>query len=233
MLAGSKRYVGWSLGLLALLVVLTCTACPPSLEGDWEVSLEGVASNSGSVGFEVDGQLFSVDVETGDTAEQIGPRLTALMKAAGLTVECELYDGERYYFILRDVREPVSPVSEEPVFDLTRGHCGPLQDDRMLIEVTVTWFYKNLNANDQAGVSGYTTEEYRQDALDVMASMAASGEQIVIESVEELTVDCYQATICLHLIRVVGTEQQPVDTCLTLIRLSPCEIWMVSGGVIR
>ena len=228
-LAAGKRYGGWAFGLLTLLVVLACAGC--LRVGDYELSLEGVASSPGWVGYEVNGKLFSVDVETAETVEQIGPRLTALMKAEGLTVECELYDGERYYFILRDVREPVHKGQGVGV---TKGSCGPLQDDRMLIEVfTVTWFYENLNANNQAGVSARTTEEFRQEALDVMASMAASGEQISIESLEELTVDCYQATVCLHLIRVVGTEQQPVDTCLTLTRPSPCEKWMVSGGVIR
>ncbi|TET38943.1 MAG: hypothetical protein E3J65_04640 [Dehalococcoidia bacterium] len=227
-LAAGKRYGGWALGLLTLLVVLACAGC--LRVGDYELSLGGVASKAGSVGYEVNGRLLSVDVEAGETAEEIGPRLPAVMKAEGLAVECQLYDGERYYFILRDVREP---VHKPEALGVTTGHCGPLQDDRMLIEVMVTWFYENLNANNQAGVSARTTEEFRQEALDVMASMAASGEQISIESLEELTVDCYQATVCLHLIRLVGTEQQPVDTCLTLTRPSPCEMWMVSGGVIR
>ena len=230
-LAGIKRYGQWSLGLLMLFVVLACTGCPPSLAGDWELKLRGVASSSGFVGYELDGELFTVDVETGETAEQIGQRLTALMKAEGLTVECELYDGERYYFILRDIDGP--PESQSHALGIGGGSCGPLQDDRMLIELQVKGFYAILNANKRTGLRDYTTVEYRQDALDVMASMADSGEQIVLESVENMTVDCYQATVCLHLIRVVGTEQQPVDTCLTLTQPSPCEEWLVSGGVIR
>ena len=230
-LAAGKTYVGWAIVLLGLLF-LACTACacPILRAGDYELDLEGVASSAGSVAFEVSGKLFSVDVEIGETAEQIGPRLTALMKAEGLTVECELYDGERYYFILRDVREP---VHKGRVLGIARGRAGPLQDDRMLIEGGVTVFYINLNANSPAGVSFRTTEEFREEALDVMASMAASGEQISIESMEDLTVDCYQATICLRLIRVVGTEQLPVDTCLTLTRPTPFKMWMVSGGSVR
>ena len=228
--AGSKRYGRWSLGLLMLFVALACAACPPSLAGDWGLRLQGVASNSGSIGYEVDGELFSVDVEIGETVEQIGPRLIALMKAEGLTVECELYDGARYYFILRDVREP---VDKGQALGITRGSAGPLQDDRMLIETMLRVFYGSLNANNEAFISAHTIEEFREEALDIMASMAASGEQITIEGVEDLTVDCYQATICLRLIRVVGTEQLPVDTCLSLTRPSPREMWMVSGGAIR
>ena len=227
-LAAGKRYGGWAFGLLTLLVVLACAGC--LRVGDYELSLEGVASSPGWVGYEVNGKLFSVDVETAETVEQIGPRLTALMKAEGLTVECELYDGERYYFILRDVREP---VGKPQALGVSVGRGGPLQDDRMLIEGTVTTFYNSLNANSPAGVSFGTTEEFREEALDIMASMAASGEQISIESMEDLTVDCYQATICLRLIRVVGTEQLPVDTCLTLTRPTPYERWLISGGVIR
>jgi len=230
-LAAGKTYGGWAIVLLGLLF-LACTACacPILRAGDYELDLEGVASSAGSVAFEVSGKLFSVDVEIGETAEQIGPRLTALMKAEGLTVECELYDGERYYFILRDVREP---MGKPQALGVSVGRGGPLQDDRMLIEGTVTTFYNSLNANSPAGVSFGTTEEFREEALDIMASMAASGEQISIESMEDLTVDCYQATICLRLIRVVGTEQLPVDTCLTLTRPTPYERWLISGGVIR
>lgn len=225
-----KRHGGWALSLLALLVVLACTACVWLRVGDWELSLGGEASSPGEVGYEVNGRLLSVDVEVGETAEEIGPRLAALMKTEGLVVECELYNGEYYYFILREVQQP---ASRGHVLGIVRGVCGPLQDDRMLIEATVTWFYRVLNANNQVGVSARTTGEFREEALDVMASMAASGEQISIESVDDLTIDCYQATICLHIIRAVDTEQQPVDTCLTLTRPSPCEKWLVSGGSIR
>jgi len=200
------------------------------MSADCELHLRGAASGPGSVGFEVNGKLFSVDVETGETVEQIGPRLTALMKTEGLAVECELYDGESYYFIVRGRGQP-APTGR--VLGVGVGYCGPLQDDRMEIENTVTWFYRDLNANNQERVSARSTEEFCEEALDVMASMVASGEEISIESVDDLTIDCYQATICLHLIRVVGTEQQPVDTCLTLTRPSSCEKWTISGGAIR
>jgi len=229
--AAGKTYGGWAIVLLGLsLLACTTCACPSLRAGDYELDLEGVSSSAGSVGYEVNGKLFSVDIEIGETAEQIGPRLIALMKAEGLTVECELYDGARYYFILRDVREP---VDKGQALGITRGSAGPLQDDRMLIETMLRVFYGSLNANNEAFISAHTIEEFREEALDIMASMAASGEQITIEGVEDLTVDCYQATICLRLIRLVGTEQLPVDTCLTLTRPSPCEMWMVSGGAIR
>lgn len=232
-----RRFHRWVILVALLVLVAGLAIMGPNIahwislmSADWEFSLEGVASSPGWVGFEVNGKLFSVDVEIGETVEQIGPRLTALMKAEGLTVECELFDGEGYYFILRDVREP---VHKGQALGITRGSAGPLQADRMLIEGRVTAFYINLNANSPAGVSFSTTEEFREEALDVMASMAASGEQISIESMEDLTVDCYQATVCLRLIRVLGTEQLPVDTCLTLTRPTPHERWLISGGVIR
>jgi len=200
------------------------------MSADWGFHLEGVASSNGSVGFEFNRNVFSVDVETGETVAEIGPRLTALMKEDGLAVECELYDGNSYYFIVRGVGQP---ATRGEVLGIARGHCGPLQDDQMLVEGTVRSLYRQLNDNYRFGVTHFTTDEFREEALDAMASMAASGEQLSIESVKDLTVDCYQATVCLGLMRTIGTEQQPVDTCLSLTRPSPCWSWLVSGGIIR
>ena len=224
--------------ILMLLAVVASPGCRPSLAGDWGLRLHGVVSSPGWVGYEVEDKLFSVNVETGDTAEQIGPRLAAVMRAAGLLVDCErfadcggVYDGECYTFILRDAHGPLEHESQAQ--GIGGGSCGPIIDERFWIESQAKGFYAILNANKGTQLRDITTVEYRQDALDVMASMAASGEQIIIDSVESVTVDCYQATVCLHLIRVVGTEKQPVDTCLTLTRLRPCWEWLISGGIIR
>jgi len=227
-----------SIGIAMVFVGLISPECPPTRFGDYGLTLHGVVSSPGWVGYEVEGELFSVDVKAGDTAEQIGPRLTAVMRAAGLRVDCErfadcgrVYDGECYTFILRDIYGGADLESQAR--GIGGGACGPVTDERIWIESHVKWFYAILNANNRSQLRDSTTAEYRQDAQDVMASMAASGEQIVIDSVESVTVDCYQATVCLHLTRVVGTEQQPVDTCLTLTRPRPCWEWLVSGGVIR
>lgn len=227
----------WWMGLALVVLVAGLIFVPPivcnwisQMHADWEISLGGVTSSNGSVGFTISGRLFSVDVETGETVAEIGPRLTALMKEEGLAVECEVYDGEHYYFIVRGVGQPVAKPEGA---DITLGSGGPLQDDRMSVEHSVRAFYSNLNDNYRFGVTLYTTDEFREEALDTMASMAESGEELIIESVDDLTIDCYQATVCLHLTRVVGTERQPIDTCLTLTRPSLGDIWLVSGGAIR
>ncbi|MBA7600579.1 hypothetical protein ES703_07637 [subsurface metagenome] len=232
MSAGSKRYGRWLLGLLMLFVVLACAGCRPSLAGDYGQFLEGVASSSGWVGIEVDGQLFSVDVETGDTAEQIGLRLTALMKAAGLVVDCERYDGERYTFILRDVDGPPEG-KREAAFGITMAAGGgPIRDHPGGIKLEARSFFDVLNANNLTGMRRMATPEFYEQVSDLMASMAASGEQVFIESMEEPTIGCYEATIGLHLVWEAGAGQQHVDGYLTLSRHSFTG-WLVSGGVIR
>jgi len=227
-----------SVAIAMVFVGLISPSCPPTGFGDHGLKLRGVVSSPGWVGYEVEGELFSVGGEKGDTAEQIGPQLAAVMRAAGLRVDCErfadcegVYDEECYTFILRDTHG--FPELESQARGIGGGACGPVTDEGHWVESDVGVFYAILNENKWGRLWDSTTVEFRQDAKDAMKSMAASGEQIVIDGVESVTVDCYQATVCLHLIRVAGTEQQPVDTCLTLSRLRPCWEWLVSGGIIR
>ena len=92
-----------SVAIAMVFVGLISPECPIGLAGDHGLWLRGTAPDAGWIGFEVEGRMFRVDVETGDTAEQIGPRITELMKAAGVAVDCERYDGEHYMFIVRNV----------------------------------------------------------------------------------------------------------------------------------
>ena len=205
----TAKYVSELVIALALSCLLTClllTGCVFSRSGDWELSLSGVASWAGPVAYKVDGELFSVHVEPGETAEEIGPQLTALMKAKGLIVECERYHLRKYYFILRDVREP---EPQSGAGGIIRGYCGTLQDDHMLVEAVVTTYFQALNAN------------------------SPGGEKFDIESMEEPTIGCYNATICVQVISIINGEEQAFDTCLTLTRPTPCDMWTVSDDSIK
>lgn len=217
------------LTVLVLVVLgLAAASCwvPPT--GDWQLVLSGTASEPGSVGYKVSRDSLTVEVGANETASQIGPRLASTIMQAGLAVECEVLDGGSYYFIVRNVREPHEILGP---LGIGLGHSGPLQSDAMLIEVVVTWFYENLNDNNAHGIASHTTAEFRQDALDAMASMAQSGEQLYIQSIEDLAVDCYDATVRLNLIREVGEERQPVVAELSLVR-PLTDSWLVSGGAI-
>lgn len=147
-----------SVAIAMLLVGLISPECPPTLFGDYGLYLRGVVSSPGWVGVDVDDELFSVNVEAGDTAEQIGPQLAAAMRAEGLRVDCERfvdcqggygsyesYGGECYCFIIRDAHGP--PELESQARGLGRGGCGPVTDDRHWIQSQVKGFYAILNAN--------------------------------------------------------------------------------------
>lgn len=241
-----RRFIRWSLGFLLLVAVLVSTGCPPSLAGDWGCELDGAPTSGGWVGFEVNGKLFSVDVEAGETLEKIGPRLTAVMKAAGLVVDCERFamcesyewhDGQPvgdepcYTFILRDIDGPPEHKSQAP--GIGGGSGGPLIDDRILVENAAKSFFHYLNTNNKTWMRRTTTQEFFYEHVsDLMASVAANGEQVIIESMEEPTISCHEASISLHLMWVAGTEQQHVDAYLTLSGDGFWE-WLVSGMVIR
>ena len=217
-------------GIAMLFVALVSTGCPPSPAGDYAVTLEGEARRSGRVGLEGDGRLFSVDVETRDTAGEVGPRLTELMTEAGIVVDCERYDGRRYIFLLRNLD---GMPDEEPPSTIIGSVHGPVRDRPGHIEFTTRGFFINLNQNDVDNMRAMTTPEFFDEQVsDIMASMAANGEQVVIESMEEQTLDCYQTSISLELVWEAGTEQRHVDGYLTLSRDDLRGTgWMFSGGL--
>ena len=109
----------FSLFILMLVASLLLSGCDTLLapSGDWELRLRGTVTSAGSIGYEIGGrQLFTVEVELGETAEEIGPKLAALMTAGGLIVDTEttverrswVPAGEPYYgFIVRSVRQPL------------------------------------------------------------------------------------------------------------------------------
>lgn len=112
-----------------LLLALLLSGC--TLHGDWELSLQGTATSTGSIGYVIDGQEFIVDVDQGDTAQDIGPKLVALMRASGLMVDSETavnpphYQDQPYYaFIVRGVRQP---SGKPEVLGISVGYSGPLQ----------------------------------------------------------------------------------------------------------
>ncbi len=221
-----------SVAIAMVFIGLISPRCPPSPFGDYALQVRGVASESGWVGFKVDGRLFGVDVGSGETAEQVGPRLTQLMKAAGLLVDCERYDGERYILLLRNVDGRPAGQRQAPGIYVSGG--GPIRDHPGGFELDVRSFFVLLNTNNLAGMRyDITTREFfREQVSDMMASMAANGEQVVIESMGEPVIDCYQATIALELVWEVGAEEQHVDGYLTLSR-EGFTGWLISGGVIR
>ena len=61
---------------------------------------------------------------------------------------------------------------------------------------------------------------------------AANGEQVVIESMGEPSIDSCQATIALKLVWDTDIGQHHVDGYLTLSTQNFFE-WLVSGGIIR
>ena len=133
-----------SVAIAMVYVGLISPGCPPTGFGDHGLSLRGVVSSPGWVGYEVEGELFSVDVEAGDTAEQIGPRLTAVMRAAGLLVDCErftdcqgVYDGECYTFVLRDIYG--FPEPESQARGIGEGAGGPLIETVSSRLVPTSW----------------------------------------------------------------------------------------------
>lgn len=214
-----------------LVTLIFCSACF-SMSGDHELSIRGVASSSGDIGFEVDGKNYCVQVDTGENAEQIGNRLISLMKDEGLEINCSIYDGEEYHFVLRNTRG--QPKGITSTAGMGTGVTGPLQDDRMLIvESTIPRFYTNLNNYYQDGVLQYTTDNFTEEALDTLTNMSLNKEQIIVNSIGEPQIDCFQATICLNITISTGSEQKNKDICLALNRSLFNGIWQIDSGDIR
>ncbi|MDY6917826.1 MAG: hypothetical protein SVP26_07765 [Chloroflexota bacterium] len=202
--AGGARTLAIAFGLACLLVVGLSSGCWLSGTGDWELHLSGAARETGVVGYKIDGQLLTVDVDLGETAQEVGPRLAALMRAEGLTVECERCHEGTYYSIVRGTG---TPDTRTDVQGIVTGHGGPLQDDRLVIEACVTAYFRALNAS------------------------SPEGEHFAVESMEEPTVGCYEATICLRVIHTVDGEEERWDTCLDLTRPVPCNSWRIADGL--
>jgi phage tail sheath gpL-like len=123
-----------ALFVLTMVAALLLSGCESLLapSGDWELRLRGTATSAGSVGYEIGGQLFAVEVEPWETAEEIGPKLAALMTASGLIVDTEtavkphsyMPTGESYYgFIVRGVRQP---SGKGDAVGISVGTTGPL-----------------------------------------------------------------------------------------------------------
>ncbi|MDY6912502.1 MAG: hypothetical protein SVM79_09115 [Chloroflexota bacterium] len=105
---------------------------------DWELHFEGTATSDGSEGFVIDGWVFSVVVNPGDTAEDVGRTMTKLLRANGLQVDSETTTklrphpfrptSEPYFgFMLREVRQ--QPLGKSGAQGISAGFRGPIHPE--------------------------------------------------------------------------------------------------------